>query len=113
MDRRQLLGGAASAALLAAGAARAQNRPPQAPPRPPPRSRPPRPRFVFDDVVRRARELSALPYETPPPLPEPLAKLDFDTWRDIRFRPERAFLQTPGSQFRLQTFHPGFLYTGP
>ncbi len=114
MDRRQLLGGAASAALLAAGAAQAQNRPPQAPPAPPASQPPaPAPRFVFDDVVRRARELAALPYETPPPLPEPLAKLDFDTWRDIRFRPERAFLQAPGSQFRLQTFHPGFLYTRP
>ncbi len=114
MDRRQLLGGAASAALLAAGAAKAQNRPPQASPAPPPSQPPaPAPRFVFDDVVRRARELAALPYETPPPLPEPLAKLDFDTWRDIRFRPERAFLQAPGSQFRLQTFHPGFLYTRP
>ncbi len=114
MDRRQLLGGASAAALAFAGGALAQNRPQQAPPAmaaPAPSA--PQPRFSFDDVVRRARELAALPHETPSPLPEALARLDFDAWRDIRFRPERALLAQPGSQFRLQAFHPGFLYTRP
>jgi periplasmic glucans biosynthesis protein len=116
MDRRQLLGGAASAALMAAAhGVFAQNRPAQAPPTPAPQPTPasPQPRFAFDDVIRRARDLAAQPYELPPPLPEALARLDFDTWRDIRFRPDRALLQAPGSNFRLQTFHPGFLYTRP
>ena len=40
-------------------------------------------------------------------------KLDFDAWRDIRFRPDRALTKTPGSNFRLQTFHLGFLYNRP
>jgi glucans biosynthesis protein len=72
----------------------------------------PQPRFGFEDVVRRARELAAVPYDPAAlALPEPLARLDFDAWRDIRFRPERAlFQQTP---FQLQTFHPGFLHTRP
>lgn len=71
-------------------------------------------KFEYDDVIRRARELAAAPYESvPPPLPEPLSKLDFDAWRDIRFRPDKAFLNTPGSMFRLQLFHLGHLYRWP
>lgn len=71
-------------------------------------------KFEYDDVVHRARELSTAPYDpTPPALPEPIAKLDFDAWRDIRFRPDKAFLNTPGSMFRLQLFHLGHLYHWP
>ncbi len=67
--------------------------------------------FRFEDVVRRARDLGAATYDpTVPPLPEPLAGLDFDAYRDIRFRPERSFLGQNGSPFRLQLFHLGFLY---
>ncbi|WP_046863090.1 glucan biosynthesis protein [Microvirga massiliensis] len=79
-----------------------------------PETAPPVQGFRFDDVVRRARELSALPFDgTPPQLPEPLNNLDFDRWRDIRFRPERALLTSGGGQFRLQLFHLGFLYQRP
>lgn len=72
------------------------------------------PRFEFEDVVRRARELSAAPFDTASPaLPDTLSKLDFDAWRDIRFRPDKAFFGTNGSQFRLQLFHLGHLYRRP
>eukprot|EP01036_Dinobryon_divergens_P016134 gene16134-21865_t len=114
MDRRQLLSGTASAGvMLNAWGALAQNRPQQAPPTQAPAAPPPAPqaRLTYDDVIKRARDLAAAPHEMPPALPEALAKLDFDLWRDIRFRPERALLQGQGSQFRLQTFHPGFLHT--
>lgn len=72
------------------------------------------PHFGFEDVARRARELAGAPFEaTAPQLPEQLEHLDFDSWRDIRFRPEKAlFANIPGS-FRLQTFHLGFLYKRP
>jgi periplasmic glucans biosynthesis protein len=114
MDRRRLLGGVAGTGLiLAAQGALAQNRPQQAPPAQAPAAPPavPQPRFTYDDVIKRARDLAAVPYEAPPALPDVLARLDFDLWRDIRFRPERALLQNQGSPFRLQTFHPGFLHT--
>ncbi len=71
---------------------------------------PQQPRFGFDAVVRRAREMAATKFEQPPAIPEALQKLDFDAWRDIRFRPDRALLANSGSSFRLQTFHLGFLY---
>ncbi len=78
-------------------------KPPQAPPK-----------FDFDDVVRRARDLATADFDTASPaLPEALNKLDFDAWRDIRFRPDRAFLAANGSRFRLQLFHLGHLYRRP
>jgi periplasmic glucans biosynthesis protein len=116
MNRRQLLGGASAGFMaFAATRAAAQNRPQQAPPAPQPAApqAPPQARFSFDDVLKKARDLAAMPHEGPPPLPEALAKLDFDAWRDIRFRPERALLSAQGSQFRLQAFHPGFLHARP
>jgi glucans biosynthesis protein len=72
------------------------------------------PKFDFDDVVRRARDLATADFDTASPaLPEALNKLDFDAWRDIRFRPDKAFLAANGSQFRLQLFHLGHLYRRP
>jgi glucans biosynthesis protein len=72
------------------------------------------PKFDFDDVVRRARDLATADFDTAAPaLPEPLNKLDFDAWRDIRFRPDKAFLGGNQSQFRLQLFHLGHLYRRP
>jgi glucans biosynthesis protein len=86
------------------GSAPAQpGKPPQAPPK-----------FGFDDVVRRARDLATADFDTASPaLPEALNKLDFDAWRDIRFRPDKAFLAANGSHFRLQLFHLGHLYRRP
>ena len=75
---------------------------------------PPAPRFDLEDVARRARELAAAPYEgAPPPLPDVLDKLDFDAWRDIRFRADKAFLGGQKGPFRLQLFHLGHLYRRP
>lgn len=80
----------------------------------PPAAPPPSPRFGYDDVVKKAREAVTAPFDSATPaLPDPIARLDFDTWRDIRFKPERALLNSPGSPFRLQVFHPGFLYKRP
>ncbi len=65
-------------------------------------------------MVRRARDLATAPFDAAiPPLPDALNKLDFDAWRDIRFRPDKAFLAANGSQFRLQLFHLGHLYKRP
>jgi glucans biosynthesis protein len=73
-------------------------KPPQAPPK-----------FDFNDVVRRARDLATADFDNASPaLPEALNKLDYDAWRDIRFRPDKAFLAANGSQFRLQLFHVGY-----
>lgn len=65
-------------------------------------------------VERWAQALAAQPFDGGfPPLPPPLADLDYDAYRDIRFRKERAFLGEAGGPFRLQLFHRGFLYPRP
>jgi glucans biosynthesis protein len=98
-----LMSGAVTAPLRTAVAQAAK---PAAPPAPP--------KFDFEDVVRRARDLASAPFDAAiAPLPEALNKLDFDAWRDIRFRPDKAFLAANGSQFRLQLFHLGHLYKRP
>lgn len=67
--------------------------------------------FGYADVVKRAREISTLPYVAPTSqAPEALAKLGFDQWRDIRFRPEKSLLANSGDAFRMQMFHLGFLF---
>ena len=68
-------------------------------------------RFGYDDVVRRARDLAGMAHDaTVPPLPDALARLDYDSYRDIRFRADRALLGQNGGAFRMQMFHPGFLF---
>lgn len=72
------------------------------------------PQFSYDDVVRRARNLASGPFEDePPPLPAPFDKLDFDTWRDIRFRRDQRLISPGAGGFQLETIHLGFLYRRP
>ena len=68
-------------------------------------------RFGYDDLVRKASDLAAAPFDgSVPALPEALDRLDFDAWREIRFRPEKGIIGKPGSPYTLQTFHMGHLY---
>ena len=107
--RRSVISTLAAAGLagFAPAAASAQSDPSMAGPGPRAQQTP---RFGFQDVVRRARELAAAPLAKDQPLPEALEKLDFDAWRDIRFRPEKAFFNGP---FKLQAMHLGHLYRRP
>ncbi|GLK80429.1 glucan biosynthesis protein [Methylopila turkensis] len=74
----------------------------------------PQPAFGYEDVVRRARDLARQPYDpSARELPEGLRNLTFDQYRDIRFRPDRALFAAGGGPFRMQFFHPGFLYRRP
>ena len=77
------------------------------------------PTRLMEEVRSRARALAQQPW-TPPQasVPPELAELDYDGYRRIRFRDERA-LWGPGtslddpSSFRIQFFHPGYLFTTP
>lgn len=76
---------------------------------------PPRPATVEslgEWVVERARRLAAIEYAPEPEnLPASLARLDYDTYRAIRFRPEAALWED--GALRVQLFHRGFLYRRP
>jgi glucans biosynthesis protein len=69
---------------------------------------------AFDPGVlrRMAQELAQKPFQPPDgKLPEPLAHLTYDQYRDFRFDPQRALWRDQGLLFTLQLFHRGFLYT--
>ncbi len=110
VPRRNILGLLAGAPLAFA-ATQAGAQAPAAAPAP---SALPQPKFGFDDVVSRARDMARFPFDaTAPRLPSALENLTFDQYRDIRFKPDRAFLDKSGTGFRLQLFHPGFIYRRP
>ncbi len=96
IDRRGFVAGLAGAGL-AGGGVRAQT---AASPASPAAAQP---RFGFEDVTRRARDLSTAPLAPFPPLPDALTRLDPGLARKIRFRAERSFLKS--SRFRLQPLH--------
>jgi glucans biosynthesis protein len=59
-----------------------------------------------------ARALAAKPYQAPDDkLPESLTKIDYDAYRAIRFKPERALWRDKNLPFQAQFFHRGFFYT--
>ncbi len=67
--------------------------------------------FTFANVVRRANELAQSPYEPDrPALPEFFANLNYDQYRDIRFRKEASLWRDQALPFQAQFFSRGFLY---
>jgi glucans biosynthesis protein len=76
-------------------------------------AKPATPESLAAFVEDRARTLAEQPYVAPAvtTLPE-LAALDYDAYRSIRFRPEAALWSEEGL-FRIQLFHPGFLFDEP
>lgn len=66
--------------------------------------------FTFADVVRRAEELAASPYAPDrPDLPDYLANLNYDQYRDIRFDRDHNLWRDAGLPFQVNFFHRGFL----
>jgi periplasmic glucans biosynthesis protein len=64
--------------------------------------------FSLADVRRLAQERAAHDYRPPPEnLPQALADLSYDQYRDIRFRPESA-LWHGRAMFEVQFFHRGY-----
>lgn len=69
--------------------------------------------FSFDDVVRRAQDLAAHPFDANlPALPAGLGNLDQDKYRGIVFRKDKSFLTDRGA-FALQLRHLGFVHKRP
>jgi len=70
--------------------------------------------FSLDDVAVRAEKLAAAPYQKPSvTLPKTIKALNYDQYRDIRFRPERALWRTSKLPFEIMFFHRGFFYEDP
>jgi glucans biosynthesis protein len=71
-------------------------------------------RFGYEDVVAQAEALGERPFDAgAAKIPEELSQLTYDSYREIRFRRDRAFWRDGGSDFRLLPFHLGFLHDKP
>jgi glucans biosynthesis protein len=67
--------------------------------------------FGFDDVAARAAALAAEDYHDPRgAVPDWLLQINYDQWRDIRFRRDQAVWAKSGLPFTIQFFHPGLFY---
>ncbi|MEE4300852.1 MAG: glucan biosynthesis protein G [Pseudomonadales bacterium] len=68
------------------------------------------PRFAGERVIDTARALAGRPFVDPPPVPAVLATLDYDAYRRIRYRKERAVWGRAPTRFSAEFFAPGFLF---
>ncbi len=65
----------------------------------------------FDAVKDRAQQLVQEPYDAEAGLvPQFLWDVNYDAWRDIRFRPAKALWKDENLPFQVQLFHPGGLF---
>ncbi len=70
--------------------------------------------FGFEDVASRAQKLAQQGYNAPSnDLPKELKDLDYDQYRDIRFKPAQSIWRKQNLPFELQLFHPGLYYNAP
>jgi glucans biosynthesis protein len=70
----------------------------------------------LDYVAQRALERARQPFHSPrADLPKVLRadNLDYDKYRDIRFRRDKALWTADDLPFRVEFFHPGYLYQEP
>jgi len=67
--------------------------------------------FGLDDVAAKAKRLAEKPFERPKVrVPDWLAKITYDQWRDVRFRADQALWREKSLPFQVQFFHPGLYY---
>jgi len=70
--------------------------------------------FDFEEVARRAQQLAAQPYRPQKiELPKELQGIDYDRFRDIRFRPERMLWHDAKLPFEVAFFHMGLYFDRP
>ena len=70
--------------------------------------------FTFDDVAKRAEQLAATSYKQPSnSLPKEMQSLTYDQYRDIRFKPEKAYWRNARVPFELMFFHRGWHFDQP
>ena len=69
---------------------------------------------TLDYVAKKAQERAARPFHSPrASLPEMLRKLNYDQYREIEFRHDKALWASDGLPFHVEFFHPGYLYQEP
>ena len=70
--------------------------------------------FDFETLRFKAKILATKPFvQVPVSVPEALLKLNYDQYRDIRFKPSESLWRRERLPFELQFFHPGFTFDRP
>ena len=70
--------------------------------------------FSHEWLKTEARRLASEPYQPAAQLSDPyFSHIDYDQYRDIRFRHDAAIWQTEKLPFTLQLFHTGYIYDAP
>ncbi len=69
--------------------------------------------FSRDTVIELARKLAESPYEAPQKAPDYLTELEYDKYRAIRFKPDKAIWAGQNLPYQMQLFHPGLYYANP
>lgn len=69
--------------------------------------------FSHQTVVDMAERLASQAYEAPPVVPDAVANLTYDQYRDIRFRSDSALWQGQNRGFVVDLLHTGFVYKNP
>jgi glucans biosynthesis protein len=69
--------------------------------------------FTFNDVAEKAKDLAGAPYKRGAGLPKELQGLDYDKYRDIRFKPDKFLWRSANLPFELAFFHQGLFYDQP
>jgi len=68
---------------------------------------------LFDAISSRAKLLAKGDFKSlPNKIPEALAKMDYDQYRSIRFRPDSSLWRNE-AQFEVQLFHAGYIFKEP
>jgi glucans biosynthesis protein len=71
---------------------------------------------TLDYVAKKAEDRASRPFRSPrADLPDVLRadKLDYDKYREIRFRRDQALWTADNLPFRIEFFHPGYIYQEP
>ncbi len=67
--------------------------------------------FDAGTVPAMARAMAARAFRAPPrELPAALDAIDYDQFRDYRYRPDQALWREDGTRFQAQLFHRGFIF---
>ena len=68
---------------------------------------------LFDTITNRAKVLAKGDFKPlAKPIPEALAKMDYDQYRSIRFRPDSSLWRNEAN-FEIQLFHAGYIFKEP
>jgi len=67
--------------------------------------------FTFIEVVAKAKDMATRPFVDPEgSVPDFLLRLNYDQWRDIRFKEDKTLWREEKLPFEVQFFHPGLFY---